>query len=167
MRLACTTYIRHLLEYNGIVWNPNYIYLIGVTEIFQCEFTKAQPSISFLSYPERLASLNLDLLELRRVRFDLIYYHKVSNHFIPFNPSEIFTTYSPPACSRSPLPYLLRPIHATSRLLSSLFYRSIGAWNASFPAAVRSSSSLSIFKHSLHQLDLMKFLKGSVIDQIN
>jgi hypothetical protein len=86
MRLAFITYIRPLLEYNSIIWNPNYIYLIDLIENVQRKFTKALPSISSLPYSERLASLNLDLLELRRVRFDLVYYYKVFNHLTPFNP---------------------------------------------------------------------------------
>ena len=166
MRLAFITYIRPLLEYNSIVWNPNYIYLIDLIENVQRKFTKALPSIYSLSYSERLASLNLDLLELRRVRFDLVYYYKVLNHLTPFTPSEVFNIYSPPACSRSELPYLLKPTHATNRLMSSLFYRSIDAWNA-LPVALRSSSSLSTFKHNLMHIDLTKFLRGSAIDQSN
>jgi hypothetical protein len=94
MRLAFITYIRPLLEYK----NPNYIYLIDLIENVQRKFTKALPSISFLPYSERLASLNLVCLN---------YVEQLFNHLTPFNPSEVFNIYSPSACSRSELAYLL------------------------------------------------------------
>jgi hypothetical protein len=74
MRLAFITYIRPLLKYNSIVWNPDFIYLIDLIENVQRNFTKRISSIASLSYPERLAILDLDLLELRRLRFYLISY---------------------------------------------------------------------------------------------
>jgi hypothetical protein len=55
MRQSFTTYIRPLLEYNSIVWNPSFIYLIDVIENVQRNFSKRIQSISSLSYLERLA----------------------------------------------------------------------------------------------------------------
>ena len=162
MRLAFISYIRPILEYNGIIWNPCHIYHIDLIENVQRNFTKRIPSISSLPYSERLALLDLDLLELRRLRFDLIYYYKVLNHLTPFNPDEVFTTYLPAARSRSETPYLQKPIKATNRLLSTSFHRNIDAWNA-LPAALRSSPSLPAFKRGLKQFDLCNHLKGSVI----
>jgi hypothetical protein len=67
--------------------------------------------LSSLSYAERyLALLDLELLELRRLRFDLIYYYKVFKHLTPFNPSDEFIVYLPDARCRSDLPYLQKPI---------------------------------------------------------
>jgi hypothetical protein len=143
MRLAFITYIRPILEYNSIVWNPNFIHLIDLIENVQRNFSKRIPSLSSLPYAERLALLDLELLELRRLRFDLIYYYKVINHLTPFNPSDVFIVYSPEARSRSNLPYLQKPIKATNRLLSVLFFRSVDAWNA-LPPALRSSHPSSI-----------------------
>jgi ribonuclease P/MRP protein subunit RPP40 len=160
MRAAFTTYIRPLLEYNSIIWNPIYINLIDLIENVQRQFTKGVSSISSLSYSERLALLDLDLLELRGLRFDLIYYYKVFNRLTPFNPNEVFNIYSPPQSSRSESSYLLKPIHATNCLMSSLFLRSVAAWNA-LPATLRSSSSLSAFKRELKRVDLTRFLSGS------
>jgi hypothetical protein len=160
MRLAFITYIRPLLEYNSIVWNPDFICLIDLIEKVQRNFTKRIPSIASLSYPERLAILDLELLELRRLRFDLIYYFKILNHLTPFNPSEVFTIYTPAARSRTIMPYLQKPIHASNRQLSTFFLRNVNAWNA-LPASLRSCSSLPTFKLRLKQLDLSAFLKGS------
>jgi hypothetical protein len=162
MKLAFITYIRPVLEYNSIVWNPNLIHLIDLIENVQRNFTKRIPSISSLSYAERLAILDLELLELRRLRFDLIYYYKIMNHLTPFDPHDVFIIYTPEARSRSNTSYLQKPIKATNRLLSILFYRCVDAWNA-LPSALRSSSSLQAFKRGLKQCDLSAYLKGSVI----
>jgi hypothetical protein len=101
MRQSFTTYIRPLLEYNSIVWNPSFIYLIDVIENVQRNFNKRIQSISSLPYLERLAILDLEPVELRRLKFDLIYYFKVLNHLTPFDPKDIFTIYTPAASLRS------------------------------------------------------------------
>jgi hypothetical protein len=49
--------------------------------------------------------------------FDYIYYIKVFNHLTPLERSEVFTVFTPAACSRSELPYLQKPIHASKRQL--------------------------------------------------
>lgn len=162
MRKAFITYIRPILEYNSIVWNPTYIHLIDLVESVQRNFTKRIPSLSSLPYSERLALLDLDLLELRRLRFDLIYYFKVLHNLTPFEPSNVFIIYYPSERSRSELPYLQKPVKATNKFQSTLFYRNVDAWNA-LPAALRLSSSLPKFKRGLMKADLSLFLKGSAV----
>ena len=48
-------------------------------------------SIKHLSYPERLAVLNLEPLELRRLKADLIMYHKIINNLSSINFDNDFT----------------------------------------------------------------------------
>jgi hypothetical protein len=153
-------YVRPILEYNSIIWSPNLIHLIDLIENVQRNFTKRIPSLSSLPYTERLALLDLNLLELRRLRFDLIYYYKVLNNLTPFDPSEVFSVYTPSSWSRSDMSHSQKPIKGTNRLLSTFFFRSIDAWNA-LPAALRSSASLPVFKRHLKQFDLSAYLKGS------
>jgi hypothetical protein len=71
MRTAFITYIRLLLEYDSVVWNPCHKYLIDSLENVQRNFSKQIPTLSSYSYYERLAMLNLEPLEIRRLRFDL------------------------------------------------------------------------------------------------
>jgi hypothetical protein len=59
-------------------------------------------------------------------------------------------------------PFLQKPIKATNRHLSIIFFRSVDAWNA-LPPALRSSSSLPAFKRRLKQIDLSAYRKGSAI----
>jgi hypothetical protein len=148
MRQAFITYIRPILEYNSIVWNPDHLYLIDLLEGVQRDFTKRIPSISTSSqtYSERLALLNLEPLELRRLRADLAYYYKIFNNLTPFDPNEVFLTYTPLVSSRSDSPYLSKPIKATNKTLSLLFYRWTDAWN-SLPVSLRVDMSAVFFVH--------------------
>jgi hypothetical protein len=114
------------------------------------------PSLSSLPYPERLATLGLELLELRRLRFDSIYYFKVLNNLTPICPENAFIIYTPAERSRSESPYLQKPAKASNRHLSSLFFRGVEAWNA-LPGVLRSPPSLPAFKRGLKHIDLFEF----------
>ena len=94
MRQAFVTYIRPILEYNSVVWNPRLLHLTDLIENVQRNFSKRIPSLSSLPYPERLALLDLEPLELRRLWFDLIYYFKVFKHLTPFDPEDAFLLYT-------------------------------------------------------------------------
>jgi hypothetical protein len=110
---------------------------------------------------KRLAILNLDTLELRRLRFDLAFYYKVLNHLTPFNLNLAFTVYTSPSCLRANLPFFLqRPGNSSCRILSDVFYRSIPAWN-SLPIDLRLEASFPSFKRNLRTTDLTIFLKGA------
>ena len=150
------------MEYNSIVWNPIQIHLIDSLENVQRKFTKRIPSLSHLSYVERLKITGLDSLELRRLKFDLINYYK----FIvqPFYPElkKRFLFYEPPSSSRSGIPYLQKPIKRSGVLDCSFFYRAVNAWNA-LPAEVKQSQSLLAFKTRLDNTDLSKFVIGTSI----
>ena len=54
MRKAFITYIRPLLEYNSVVWNPHKKEYISLIENVQRRFTKRIHSLHLLSYSERL-----------------------------------------------------------------------------------------------------------------
>ena len=117
--------------------------------------------MSSLTYAERLAVLNLETLELRRLRSDLIVYYKVFNHLTPFDPDLVFKIYSPPNCLRSNEPFILKSITVPNKLLSTIFYRAVDAWNY-LPIGLRLSNYLPAFKSGLKVVDFSKFLKGSV-----
>jgi hypothetical protein len=94
MQQAFISYVRPILEYNSIICNPTYKYLIDAIEQVQHNFTKRILAIMLLPYPERLAILDLELLKLRRLRFDLIYYYKVLHNLTSTNPDDVFITYT-------------------------------------------------------------------------
>jgi hypothetical protein len=127
VRQAFITYIRPILEYNSLVWNLTYIHLIDLIENIERNFTKRIPSQSSLQYSERLAIFDLDLLELRRLRFDLIYYYKVLNrpNLTHFNHSEVFIIYSPSERSRSALPYIYRNQSTPQKVFNHLCFTEV------------------------------------------
>ena len=66
-------YVRSIVEYNSVVWSPHLIKDIEAVEKVQRRFTKRLPGLSNLTYCQRLAKLNIDSLELRRIRADFIF----------------------------------------------------------------------------------------------
>ena len=84
-------YIRPIIEYNSIVWNPSAKCLIDKIENVQRKYSKRIVSISHLSYLERLSILGLEPLEIRRLKNDLIMYYKVLNCLTVIDPKIVFT----------------------------------------------------------------------------
>jgi len=64
---AFVTYVRPLLEYNSVVWSPQYVSDIRAPEQIQRRFTKRLPSLRHFRYSLRIEQLGLQPLELRRL----------------------------------------------------------------------------------------------------
>ena len=71
MKKAFITYIHPSLEFNSNIWNPTTKYQIDELENIQRRFTKSVTFISHLSYLERLRALELEPLELGRLKLTL------------------------------------------------------------------------------------------------
>ena len=76
LRQAFITYVRPVLEYASNVWSPHLLKHINAIENVQRQFTKRIRSLSHLTYPERLAALNLESVEFRRLAIDSTLYYK-------------------------------------------------------------------------------------------
>ena len=74
---AFTVYVRPILEYCSVVWNPFLSKDITAIETVQRRFTKRLPGMSGLTYHQRLVKLGLESLELRRTRVDLVFAYKI------------------------------------------------------------------------------------------
>ena len=72
--------MRPRLEYAATIWNQYKKGYIDDLEKVQCRATKHLQNISHLSYPERLAALNLPTLAYRRIRGDMIETFKILNN---------------------------------------------------------------------------------------
>jgi hypothetical protein len=154
------SYIRPLLEYNSNIWNPTRKYLIDKLENIQRRFTKRVPSISHLSYIDRLRALDLEPLELRRLHSDLIQYYKIVNSLSSLDPDLYFNLHYPPPSLRNHAPFLIKPSNFSTCLQSSFFYRYLDCWNE-LPTSVTQSPSLQQFKNLIKSFDFSKYLKGS------
>ena len=134
--------------------------MTDLLESVQRKFTKRIPSLNNMSYPERLTALNLEHLELRRLKFDMINYFKILSLNCYPELSNRFLVHIPPAAARSSYPRLVCPAKSKQQLSSSFFYRHVKAWN-SLPDTLKIVKSILSFKSGLSKINLSNFLIGS------
>jgi ribonuclease P/MRP protein subunit RPP40 len=156
---AFISYVRPLLEYASVSWSPYHTKDIELLESVQRKFTKRLLVAhgTRVSYPERLKLLNLESLELRRLRCDLIYTYKLLFGLISTDASDFFTLSSNGHYTRG---HAYKLSMSYSRLDIRKFYfsqRVIEPWN-SLPAESEHFSSLKDFKSFLSGVDLSRFL---------
>ncbi len=76
------TYVRPILQYAPPAWSPYLKGNIDHVESVQHYFTRRLLDRCGMEYVERLNFLQLDSLEVRRIKADLILYYKVINNLI-------------------------------------------------------------------------------------
>ena len=150
------------MEYNSNVWNPTHKYLIDKIEIVQRQFSKRRTSISHLTYLERLSILELEPLELRRLRFDLIQYYKIFNNLTPLIYSNYFMCHQPSSSSRNPSSFIIKPSSIPNYLLTSFFTGLLTA-GIHFHQYLNKLTP-SMYSKKLLSVDLSQFLIGSAFD---
>ncbi len=161
------TFVRPVLEYASPVWSPYLHKDIDALEKVQIYFTRRLPGISG-SYPQRLEflkskSIDLEILELRRIQSDLIEVFKIVNGLCALEFAEFFQ-WSPATMVRGHSLRILRP---RSQLDSRHYFfcvRVIPYWNCLSEETV-TAHSLAIFKRRVQTVErgkLLPFLRGSV-----
>jgi len=94
--------------------------------------------------------MNLEPLELRRLRFDLVNYYKILNHQSPIEASEHFNYYYPAASSRTASPKLLKSAKGNNIVMHSFFNRAIDCWNSlSLPHDIKFCNNIILLKKRL------------------
>ena len=83
-------YVRPRLDYCSVVWNPVLKKDIKNLAKVQRKFTKRLPGLKQLPYCQRLVRLQLESLELRRLRFDLLFTYKQIFGLIDLDVSYLF-----------------------------------------------------------------------------
>ena len=159
LRRAFVTYIRPLLEYNSIIWNPTIKKYINPLESVQRRFTKRIPSLHSFPYLERLKLINLQSLEERRLKFDLIMYYKILNNLTPFALTDFFNIRCPMSTLRDCSPQLCKPTKGSNYIFSSFCVRGIDCWN-NLPDSLKHQKSLPSFKSGLLKENLLSYLYG-------
>ena len=150
--------MRPSLEYASSVWSPHLLKHINAVEKVQKHFTKRTKSLSDLSYPERLASINLEPLELRRLKADLILYYKCFNNLVSMPYNDYFCVSNFKSQTRTGGNRLINPTCSTNRFKNDFFNRSVTCWNL-LSSSVVTATSIFNFKHLLSSVDLRPFLK--------
>lgn len=155
---AFITYVRPLLEYSTSVWNPHLFCDINNIENIQRRFTKRFFGKSQISYDDRLKTLGLDRLELRRIHVDAIMaYNIIRNSVLPSNDFYTPSSYSKTRSHETESVYIEK-----FRLDCRKFgfaVRSAYIWNK-IPVETKNAKSLTSFKVGIKQIDFSEFLKG-------
>ena len=153
------TYVRPLLEYNVSIWTPHLVHDIKLAENTQRTFTRKlckKLNISYNNYLDRLKLLNIESLEYRRLKQDLILLYKIINDLIDVGNINLFTksqatnNYN---LRRHSL-YLDKSKQNQSPIRQYFFSnRIINTWNK-LPNSIVTSPTLPIFKNRINQVSL-------------
>jgi len=146
---AFVTYVRPLLEYNSSVWSPSLKRDITLIEKVQRKFTKRLHGYRDLSYDERLKRLNLDSLELRRIKADLILCYKIIFGVVNLNIQDFFDLAT--TSTRGHQFKLYKHFSSCSARSSFFSQRVVNIWNR-LPVGVN-FSTLRTFRKSLDVTD--------------
>ena len=89
---AFTVYVRPVLEFDSPVWSPRLKRDIEKVESVQRHFSKRLKGLDNMDYKSRLERLNLESLELRRLKADLILTYKLVFGLIDMDCTKFFKT---------------------------------------------------------------------------
>jgi len=152
---AFKTYVRPLLEYNSPVWSPPLKKDIILVESVQRRFTKRIPGLATMTYHSRLKLLNLESLEVRRLRSDLAFAYKILFSVVCINSEHLLTLRNQPHLRGHK--YTLTKPRCTGRVRQCFFStRVVNIWN-NLPADTTDFSSLRKFCASVSTSYLLRF----------
>jgi len=154
---AFKVYVRPLLEYCSTVWSPYTLKGISAVEQVQRRFTKRLRGMYWLSYTQRLEKLNLETLELRRLRADLILTYKIVFGITHINAAELFTLTNNDRLRGHQYKLVIQRRNTDVRKYYFAL-RVVNSWN-NLPQDKISFSNIINFKRSLKCVDLSKYLK--------
>ena len=86
------SYIRPVLEYGNIIWEPQYILDQEQIEKIQRRATKLVQGLQNCTYNDRLTALNLPSLKYRRLHGDMIMFYQLLHSHFSLDTSDLFTT---------------------------------------------------------------------------
>jgi len=152
---AFKVYVRPILEYASNKWSPHHILKIQQVETEQRKFTNRLPGYASLCYKERLLRPDLDSLEMRRLRQDLLYTYKIVFNLVSEAANDMFTLANTLYSTRTRgHPYKLY-LHNSFIDVGKHFFceRIVIIWN-NLPATSEHFSIFSQFKCFINSVDL-------------
>ena len=156
---AFITYVRPLVEYCSYIWSPYQIQYIDKIERIQRYFTRRALKWGVHSYEDRLLIMNLESLEIRRIKYDLKLCFKILNGLCDLAPAQFFTFAPVSSVTRGHNRKLIKPICHTNSQLNFFTSRVVNVWN-SLPPDLVNAKSLSSFSSKLKSHDLTHFCRG-------
>ena len=146
--------IRPKLEYASSAWCPFYQRDIDLIERVQHRVTKMISGLENMSYEERLTDLNLQSLQVRLLRADLILVHKMIHGLVDYDYHKLFEvkTGARLMTLRRNHQYQLRARHIPhcNYRCNTFAHRVVDAWNR-LPNAVVTAPSTVLFKLLLYK----------------
>ena len=129
---AFKIYVRPLLEYNSQIWSPITIANIVKIEQVQRRFTKRIHGCFELTYHQRMKKLDLESLELRRLRADLVFVYKTIFGKTGIVKEDFIIMQNHTERKLRSHQYQFRPVQNLSSARSSrcLFNRVVTLWNS-------------------------------------
>ena len=152
------TYIRPILECNSQAWSPHLIRDINKIERVQRRFTKTLGGLRNMSYTQRLAELEIESLEQRRIFNDLVLMFKMVNGLVDVDISHFFAFNN-----NNTRGHRFKLSVQFSRLdcrKYSFANRTIPIWN-NLPPNVVESLNVKLFKTRLSEVNLTVYCRGS------
>ena len=155
---AYKTYIRPILEYNSSIWNPSSKQEKKDLERVQRYYTRKacrRCKIPYDSYEDRLLKLNIEKLELRRLKADLCMTFKIIHNIVDIPTENMFTFRERPYDLRGHK-FTLELTKTKNAPISNNFFttRIAPTWN-SLPEDLVSSNTLNEFKVKLKRHNLV------------
>jgi len=149
-------YVRPMLEFSSTVWNMTKQNICKV-ESLQTRFTKRLVGLSKISYNRRLEMLNIESLEERRLRSDLIMCYKILRGFVNLDRSMFFFVLAESSRTRGNSMKLYKH-SCNSNFYANFFWnRIVNIWN-NLPDFVVTAPSVATFRDRLRNCDLSKYV---------
>ena len=159
---AFNVYVRPLLETVSPVWSPYLIKDIKMIEKIQRDFTRyVCHAINYHghSYAERLQYLNMDSLELRRIRNDLTMLYKIVYGLVDLQLDELAHFVANKYTMRGNSMKLKSKLLGKSNLSRYQYINRVIPWWNNLPEHIVLSKTLQTFKHNLIKHDLTNLLQ--------
>jgi len=161
LTLAYKVYVRPILEYCSEIWSPYLLKHINVLENVQRFFTRKIGNLKVYEYSDRLFILNLESLEIRRLKKDLIMYYKIIHGLIDLNMNEFFLIDND-MYTRGHNFKICKPPCKSDLFSNSFANRVINCWNL-LPSTVVNMNSIKGFSAKLDSINFDKFIKGRAL----
>ena len=149
------TYVRPIVEYGSVIWSPKLQKNIKIIEQVQRRFTKRIPGLQDYTYQQRLDTLGLESLEIRRLQSDLIMLYKIIHNLLDLPFEQLFSWRCTNRLLRnSQRSFQLKMDFSRTTVRSNFFSnRVIKLWN-SLDQNLVSQTNLKAFISEIENVDL-------------
>ena len=168
LMLAYKVFVRPLLEYCTPVFSPQYVDDSNVIERVQRNYIRrvyARNNLHQSTYRIRLknATVNLETLELRRAKFDLLMIYKMFHGAVDLSIDRFFTRVQNSHNVRARHTYTIKSlVRSKCRVMQdSFFNRVVSVWN-NLPIDCVCAKSVYIFRKKLDQIGESKLLPNRI-----